>query len=340
MTSVSRFGSRTPALLALSRVNSPPSLVLSQLQPTARSPWQRLKRIPLGRPPAACQKALGSLQCQIGSPTLDRAHPGLLELFLRPHPPSRSTKRRRRRKKKNKTADNRRMMYVCFFCTYRRISAFASGVPCALTATPSLSRATGAVQPTANPAYQGWLRFPRRTSKHTHTAALVAVAERKCFWCDIFSLLGEGCTLTDMQGLFDRAGHAVFPQGMLVNSHNVTASFKNRLRTPRLVIIEFILEELPDVGSPGQMLHLSLLPNYTSAKDLHHEKVRFDIKNSKALDKHQASVSKRVEKLRRKCALCCAPPPKLTDSPRLSLGTILTMQSSSCTHTQTTSQAT
>jgi len=91
---------------------------------------------------------------------------------------------------------------------------------------------------------------------------------------------------------------------MLVTSHNVTATFKNRLRTPRLVIIEFVLEELPVVGTPGQMLHLSLLPNYTSAADLHHETIRFDIKNDEAFCKHGAFVSDRVGKLK---AMCVSP---------------------------------
>jgi hypothetical protein len=92
---------------------------------------------------------------------------------------------------------------------------------------------------------------------------------------------------------------------MAINSHNITATFKIRLRTPRLVIIEFILEELPDVGSPGQMLYLSLLPNYTSENDLRHEKIRFDLKNTKVVEEHTASVSDRVKRLREMCVSPC-----------------------------------
>ena len=41
---------------------------------------------------------------------------------------------------------------------------------------------------------------------------------------------------------------------MEVAAHNIGASFRNSLRTPRLLIIEFVLRELSDTGTAGQML--------------------------------------------------------------------------------------
>jgi hypothetical protein len=86
---------------------------------------------------------------------------------------------------------------------------------------------------------------------------------------------------------------------MVVTAHNVTATVKNRLKTPRLAIIEFILEGLPTTGSAGQLLHLSLAPNYTqNPQDLHYEQVAFDIKDAAAQDNHQVTVSERVGELK------------------------------------------
>lgn len=83
-------------------------------------------------------------------------------------------------------------------------------------------------------------------------------------------------------------------------SHNVTATVKNRLRTPQLVIIEFVLEEVSDTARAGEMLYLSLISNYTKDKqrDIRHEKIIFDLKNDKAIQGHQSSVSKTVAALR------------------------------------------
>jgi hypothetical protein len=86
---------------------------------------------------------------------------------------------------------------------------------------------------------------------------------------------------------------------MIVKSHNVKSSIKNRLKTPRLVIIEFVLGELPDTGSSGHMLYLSLFPNYINKRDLHFEQIRFDLKNDKAIQDHMDEVSKKVGELRK-----------------------------------------
>ena|ERR1700679_3485004 len=103
-----------------------------------------------------------------------------------------------------------------------------------------------------------------------------------------------------MQGLFGGCSLPVFPKGMAINSHNITASINVRLKTPPLVIIEFILEELPSIGSSGQMLFMSLGQNYVGdKKDLHFEQIQFDLKNPRAINDHMDLVSKRVKDLQR-----------------------------------------
>jgi len=74
---------------------------------------------------------------------------------------------------------------------------------------------------------------------------------------------------------------------------------KNRIRTPRLLILEFALKELPDIGSPGQMLYLSLFQNYLNKKDLHHERIQFDLNNEIVRWAHLDYVSGRVKELKR-----------------------------------------
>jgi len=60
---------------------------------------------------------------------------------------------------------------------------------------------------------------------------------------------------------------------MLINVHNIAANIKSRLRTPCLVTIEFILNELSDAGSTGELLYLSLAMNCTkeNRKSIHYE---------------------------------------------------------------------
>lgn len=89
---------------------------------------------------------------------------------------------------------------------------------------------------------------------------------------------------------------------MLINAHNIPANIKSRLRTPRLVIIEFVLNELSDVGSTGELLYLSLVTSYTqeNRKSIHYERIGFDLKNDRAIGKHMAYVSKRVRELEKK----------------------------------------
>jgi len=86
---------------------------------------------------------------------------------------------------------------------------------------------------------------------------------------------------------------------MKISSHNIQPSLKNRLRTPRLLILEFALKELPMEGSPGQMLYLSLFQNYIKREDLHFERITFDLKNERVREDHPKYVSDRVRELKR-----------------------------------------
>ena len=87
---------------------------------------------------------------------------------------------------------------------------------------------------------------------------------------------------------------------MHVAMHSINATVENQLRTPRLVIIEFALSELPARGAPGQVFELSLATNYMpNPKDLRYKKVVFDIKNNTTFARHTARVAQRVKDLRK-----------------------------------------
>jgi hypothetical protein len=89
---------------------------------------------------------------------------------------------------------------------------------------------------------------------------------------------------------------------MLIKAHNIAPKIKNRLRTPRLVIIEFILEELLDNGSVGQQLYWSLASNYTkdNRKSICYEQISFNLKNDVVIQGHVAHVSQRVQAIKEK----------------------------------------
>jgi len=85
---------------------------------------------------------------------------------------------------------------------------------------------------------------------------------------------------------------------MYIKTRYLGASVKNRLRTPRLVIIEFTLAGLPTRGGPGQLLELSLAANYMpNPKDLHYEQIVFDIKDDDAFEVHADLVTSTVTRL-------------------------------------------
>ena len=135
------------------------------------------------------------------------------------------------------------------------------------------------------------------------TYCCVTCSQRgKTFFIHYYSLSANCILLTPSQGLFHRDGHPVFQEGMVLASHNVTPTIKNRLRTPHLVTIEFVLDNLWDIGSAGQMLFLSLAPNYigSNRQNIHHECIQFNLKNGRAIKNQLVSVLKRLQKLQQK----------------------------------------
>jgi hypothetical protein len=91
----------------------------------------------------------------------------------------------------------------------------------------------------------------------------------------------------------------MFPKGMSISAHNPAYGHKQRVNTPHLAIIELVLDQLPHVGTAGQLLHLALMQNYTSAPSrLHHELVFFDVNDTNALESHVAAMTKIAKKLK------------------------------------------
>jgi hypothetical protein len=62
----------------------------------------------------------------------------------------------------------------------------------------------------------------------------------------------------------------MFPKGMATSATNPGGPRRQRVRSPRLVIIEFVLDDLPHIGTTGQLLYLSLAQNYVVAPDRLH----------------------------------------------------------------------
>ena len=78
---------------------------------------------------------------------------------------------------------------------------------------------------------------------------------------------------------------AIFPKGMDMVVQNLGTTVKNWVKTPKLVIVEFILDVLPKTGSAGQLLYLSLAPNYEqNPHDLHHEPILFNLKDDASFE--------------------------------------------------------
>lgn len=104
----------------------------------------------------------------------------------------------------------------------------------------------------------------------------------------------------EFQGLYKPDGSPAFPDGMAISAHNPANPWKQHIRTPRLVIIEFVLDQLPHIGTAGQLLYLSLVQNYAvEPSRLHHELIFFEIGDSHGLDVHAAHMSKIVEELKK-----------------------------------------
>ena len=88
---------------------------------------------------------------------------------------------------------------------------------------------------------------------------------------------------------------------MVVTAHKPANPLKQRVRTPSLVILELVLASLPNVGTAGEILHLSLMQNYTSAPSrLHHERIIFDFQVKKLVP-HGLRMANIVSKLEKRC---------------------------------------
>ena len=79
---------------------------------------------------------------------------------------------------------------------------------------------------------------------------------------------------------------------MAVAAHRPVNGRKQRVKTPRLIILEFILQELPThLGTPGTQLRMSLAPNYQAAKhQIRHKIIIFEICDKEALAEHAEKV--------------------------------------------------
>lgn len=91
---------------------------------------------------------------------------------------------------------------------------------------------------------------------------------------------------------------------MAIAAHNPAQPRRQRIRSPHLVIIEFVLNELPHMGTTGQLLHLSLAPNYqVDPEKFHHELIIFDVDGGTyGLDEHADRMSKIVGELQKRYA--------------------------------------
>ena len=126
----------------------------------------------------------------------------------------------------------------------------------------------------------------------------------KCVRCihrnEKFYVSFESASLTkliqEFQGIYKPDGTPLFPSGMEITAHNPTNPQKQQVRAPSLVIIEFILDTLPHIGTAGQLLYLSLMQNYgVNPSDLYHQMIFFDVVNGMPLKKHKKLVSNVVK---------------------------------------------
>ena len=114
-------------------------------------------------------------------------------------------------------------------------------------------------------------------------------------------LVSPNIVLTQiLQGLFKPDGSPLFPEGMAITAKYPARPMKQRFRTPSLVIIEFVLEQLPQVGTTSQLLHLSLVQNYMMSPDLLcFKQIPFDIGSPEALATHSTKVVETVQELQK-----------------------------------------
>lgn len=133
-----------------------------------------------------------------------------------------------------------------------------------------------------------------------YTFKCVGCTKRGAIFYVRFLVYFAAQTDQEFQGLHRPDGSPVFPNGMAISAHNPANARKQRVRTPSLVIIEFVLDELPNVGTAGQLLHLSLVQNYVvTPKKLHHELIFFNISGQDQPDSHAIRMAKITEKLQK-----------------------------------------
>ena len=86
---------------------------------------------------------------------------------------------------------------------------------------------------------------------------------------------------------------------MRITANTPAYGSKQRVSTPRLAIIEVILDQLPHIGTAGHLLYLSLIQNYApDPSRLCYEPIFFDINNTGAvLESHTAKMAALVGKL-------------------------------------------
>jgi hypothetical protein len=90
---------------------------------------------------------------------------------------------------------------------------------------------------------------------------------------------------------------------MAVAAHQSPYPLKQRVQMPPLVIIEFVLDQLPHSGTAGQLLHLSLAQSYIAAPErLHHELIFFDIGDAQKGREHDKRVVQIVGNLQKRYA--------------------------------------
>ena len=116
----------------------------------------------------------------------------------------------------------------------------------------------------------------------------------------LYVSLKPACTAAEpqhvLQGLYKPDGTPVFPGGMAIAAHNPTNARKQCIKTPSLIIIKFVLDQLPHIGTAGQLLYLSLTQNYTpTPAKLHHELIFFDCASAEHGASYATQVSKAVQ---------------------------------------------
>ena len=152
----------------------------------------------------------------------------------------------------------------------------------------ALQHATGAFQPLAQS--HSWM--------NTHSSVLGVPDEAPYSMC--VSGMFANPADQEFQGLYKPDGSPAFSNGMAVSAHNPANAWKQRVRTPSLVIVEFVLDQLPHFGTAGQLLHLSLAQNYiVTPSKLHHELIFFHIGGQDQLSQHNTHTVKVVEELQK-----------------------------------------